>query len=140
MRSLLLSFFASVLLTAPAVAQTHFTAQPTVAQIETSDILLVDIRRPQEWLETGVLPGAVLLTYEHFETPEAFIAALEPHLRPDQPIALICRTGSRTSRAAPALAARLDVPVIDLGGGMFRLMAGGYRPERPTAAQGCTIC
>ncbi|TVP71931.1 MAG: rhodanese-like domain-containing protein [Rhodobacteraceae bacterium] len=124
----------------PVFAQTHFTAQPTVAQIETADVLLVDIRRPEEWLETGVLPGAVLLTYEHFETPDAFIAALGPHLKPDQPVALICRTGSRTSRAAPALAARLDVPVIDLGGGMFRLMADGYRGVRPIADQGCAIC
>ncbi len=140
MRHIFAAVVAASLLTHPLHAQSHYSALPTVEQIEAADVLLVDIRRPEEWVETGVLPGAVLLTYEHFDSPDAFLDALRPHMKPDQPIALICRTGSRTSRAAPALGARVDVPVIDFGGGMFRLMAGGYRPEPPTRDQGCAIC
>jgi len=101
-----------------------------------AEVLLVDIRRPEEWRETGVMPEALLLT---FETPETFLAALAPHLD-GRPVALICRSGNRTAAAAALLAPRLGVPVIDIGGGMLRLMAEGYRPAAPTRARGCTSC
>lgn len=126
-----------VTLALPAAAQQIFTAQPSVAQIRDAPVLLVDIRQPHEWVETGVLPQALLLP---FNTPEQFLNDLAPHLRPGQPVALICRTGNRTARAAQIIAPALDVPVIDLAGGMFRLMGAGYQPERPTPQQGCTIC
>lgn len=124
----------------PVAAQQVYTAQPSAQQLQEAPVLLVDIRRPEEWVETGVLPNAVLLTYEHFNTPDEFLAALAPHMTPGQPVALICRTGSRTSRASRSVAERLNVPVIDVAGGMFRLMGNGYSPATPTRAQGCTIC
>ena len=140
MLRLIPSLLAALVFAQSALANAHYTAQPAAAQLESADVLLVDIRRPEEWVQTGVLPNAVLLTYEHFSSPEEFLDALAPHMQPGQPVALICRTGSRTSRAARALAERMDVPVIDVMGGMFRLMGAGYSPERPTSAQGCTIC
>ena len=121
----------------PASAQQIYTAQPSAQQLQEAPVLLVDIRRPEEWVETGVLPNALLLT---FESPAQFMAALRPHLQPGQPVALICRTGNRTARAARLIAPDLDVPVVDVAGGIFRLMGAGYRPDRPTRAQGCTIC
>lgn len=124
-------------LATPATAGQVFTAQPSAQQLQDAPVVLVDIRQPHEWVETGVLPNAVLLP---FDNPDAFLAALRPHLQSGQPVALICRTGNRTSRAARILAQQLDVPVIDVQGGMFGLMAAGYTPERPTRAQGCTIC
>lgn len=127
-------------LASPAVAQQHYVATPSAAELQGADVLLVDIRRPEEWVQTGVLPNAVLLTYEHFDSPDAFLAALAPHLDPDRPVALICRTGNRTNLAARALAPKLGQPVIDIQGGMFRLLRDGYQPATPTPAQGCTIC
>lgn len=127
------------LLPATAAAQDArvlHTALPAEALAETS-ALVVDIRQPQEWQETGVLPNALLLT---FANPEQFLADLQPHLQPGQPVLLICRTGNRTARAASMIAPRLDVPVVDVQGGMFRLIAEGYTPEAPRAAQGCRIC
>ncbi|MGY6547391.1 MAG: rhodanese-like domain-containing protein [Roseinatronobacter sp.] len=121
----------------PVQAQQTFLAQPSAAEIAEAPALLVDIRQPHEWIETGVLPNALLLP---FNDPQQFLTALQPHLAPGQPVALICRTGSRTARAAQIIAPQLDVPVIDLGGGMFRLIAEGYIPERPTRAQGCITC
>ena len=100
-------------------------------------MLLVDIRQPHEWVETGVLPNAVLLT---FDDPTSFLKALQPHLQPGQPVALICRTGNRTARAAQMIAPELAVPVIDVAGGIFRLMGAGYQPSPPTRAKGCMIC
>ena len=132
---------AALLLAAPlpAAAQGHYIAAPSAAELAAAagDVLLVDIRRPEEWQATGVLPEAVLLTYED---PDAFLAALAPHLQDGRPLALICRSGNRTSHAAADLAPRLDVPVIDIAGGMLRLLAEGTTPSAPTRAQGCTTC
>jgi len=113
------------------------TATPSAVELARAPVLLVDIRRPEEWVETGVLPNALLITYE---SPAQFLRALAPHLRPGQPVALICRTGNRTARAARVLAPVLEQPVIDLAGGMVRLMAEGYRPAPPTREAGCTLC
>ncbi len=121
----------------PAAAQQIYTAQPSAQQLQDAPVLLVDIRQPHEWVETGVLPNALLLP---FDDPDSFLHALRPHLQPGQPVALICRTGNRTARAAQLVAADLSVPVVDVAGGMFRLMGAGYQPQTPTRAQGCTIC
>ena len=137
MYRLVLPLLAALVLTTPAVAQTVYTAEPTAQQLQEVPVLLVDIRQPHEWVETGVLPNAVLLP---FDDPASFLKALQPHLQPGQPVALICRTGSRTARAAQMIAPELAVPVIDVAGGIFRLLGAGYQPSPPTRAQGCTIC
>lgn len=139
MRLLTLTFVALLGLGSAALAQQHYVAQPSAGELQEADVLLVDIRRPEEWKQTGVLPNAHLLTYEHFDTPEAFLDALAPQLD-GRPVALICRTGNRTSIAARALADRLEQPVIDIQGGITGLIRNGYRPGAPTRAQGCDSC
>ena len=129
----------ALLLAGPVVAQQSYIAAPSAAELRAAaagDVLLVDIREPWEWRQTGVLPEAVLLT---FESPEQFLRGLAPHLD-GRPVALICRSGNRTAQAAAFLSRVVEAPVIDLSGGMLRLMAEGYAPAAPTAAQGCAVC
>lgn len=136
---LLAALLAATLAAAPLTAQQTFIAAPSASELRSAaagDVLVVDIRHPEEWQQTGVLPEALLLT---FDTPGAFLAALAPHLD-GRPVALICRSGNRTAQAAAMLEGALEVPVIDLAGGMLRLMAEGYAPAPPTAAQGCATC
>ncbi|MCC6000461.1 MAG: rhodanese-like domain-containing protein [Pararhodobacter sp.] len=121
----------------PLAAQQLLHAAPQAAELERAPVLLVDIRQPHEWVETGVLPNARLIP---FDDPASFLRALAPHMQPGQPVALICRSGNRTSRAGQVLARHLPVPVITVDGGMLRLMAQGYTPARPTRAAGCMIC
>lgn len=134
---LILALFAGFVMFNPFASKSHTIEYLSAQEMIEGDMLIVDIRRPEEWVETGVLPNALLLT---FERPEQFLAALTPHVKPGQKVALICRTGNRTSRAAQLIAPALDQPVIDLGGGMFRLMGMGYQPDRPTRRQGCAVC
>ena len=57
-----------------------------------------DIRRPEEWRETGVLEGSRLLTFVDASgrlNPE-FLPRFAADAGKDQPVILICRTGSRT--------------------------------------------
>ena len=98
--------------------------RPSAAKpIEHSGALVVNIREQAEWRDTGVVPGALLVT---FRDPDSFLAAIAPNLAEGQPIALICRSGRRSAAAAEAIAARTDHPVIDLAGGVSRLVGDGY--------------
>lgn len=93
------------------------------------DTVLVDIRTPEEWQQSGVIEGALLITYTD---PESFLQAVRPHLKPDQTLALVCRSGNRTSRAARQIAGMIDNPVLDVQGGMIRVVRGGYAPVAAT--------
>ncbi|WP_420396113.1 rhodanese-like domain-containing protein [Nioella sp.] len=107
------------------------------ALAQDDSVLLVDIRRPEEWQQTGVVEGALLITYAD---RDSFLAALRPHLQEGQSLALICRTGNRTSRATRQIAEAVDAPVIDVAGGMVRVLREGYSPVAPTRDMGCTVC
>jgi rhodanese-related sulfurtransferase len=107
------------------------------ALAQDDSVLLVDIRGPEEWQQTGVIDGALLITYAD---RDSFLAALRPHLQDGQSLALICRTGNRTSRATRQIAEAVDAPVIDVAGGMVRVLREGYSPVAPTRDMGCTVC
>lgn len=107
------------------------------ALAQDDSVLLVDIRRPEEWQQTGVIDGALLITYAD---RDSFLAALRPHLQDGQSLALICRTGNRTSRATRQIAEAVEAPVIDVAGGMVRVLREGYSPVAPTRDMGCTVC
>ncbi|MGY6568354.1 MAG: rhodanese-like domain-containing protein [Salinarimonas sp.] len=126
-----------VLDTRPAPAHLSLEARSGEALAQDENTLVVDIRRPEEWVQTGVVEGAVLVTYTD---AESFVARIAPMLEPGQSLALICRSGNRTSRAAREIAAKLDNPVIDIAGGMLRVVAEGYTPLPPRREQGCMIC
>ena len=66
------------------------------------DIPIYDVRRPDEWRQTGVVEGSKLLTFVDANgrvRPDflaSFTAAADKH----DPVILICRTGSRTAKLA----------------------------------------
>ncbi len=80
------------------------------------EIILIDIRRPDEWAETNVAEGAVGLDMQD----EDFVSTLVSLRRanPDLPIALICRTGNRTGYVTKALAAQGFPGLVDVNEGM----------------------
>ena len=84
-------------------------------------VVLVDIRRPDEWARTGVGAGAQPLDMRR----EDFIAAL---LRltggPDAPVALICARGVRSRHLAAQLAEAGFGDVRDVPEGMLGSGAG----------------
>lgn len=92
-------------------------------------ILLVDIRTPSEWKETGVIKGAQLVT---FTTVGSFLDEVRPKLSEGQKLALICRSGNRSSRAARKVAKQVNWPIMDIEGGMSRIVSEGYRTIKPS--------
>lgn len=73
---------------------------------QANKITLVDIRRPDEWRQTGTAQGVQTINMLHPEGITGFANTLDQAVGGDRsaPIVLICRTGSRSSRLAPALA------------------------------------
>ncbi|MCB1888291.1 MAG: rhodanese-like domain-containing protein [Rhodocyclaceae bacterium] len=70
-----------------------------LARLQAEGIPIVDIRTAGEWAESGIVPGAHLLTFfdERGQAePEAFLARLKAIAGPDKPVAVICRSGNRT--------------------------------------------
>jgi len=68
---------------------------------------LVDIRRQEEWQQTGVVAGSHLLTFfatDGSSNPDAWLAELDRLVPVEQPLALICRTGYRTELICDFLA------------------------------------
>jgi rhodanese-related sulfurtransferase len=73
------------------------------------NIPVYDIRRPEEWRQTGVIDGSKLLTFVDASgrlRPD-FIDRFTAAIGQNDPVILICRTGSRTSTLAHFLVEQL---------------------------------
>lgn len=78
-------------------------------QLLDRDVPLVDIRRPDEWHQTGVVGGSRLLTFVDANgrlMPE-FLDTLTERFGKHDPLVLICRTGNRTDVLARHLVEKL---------------------------------
>lgn len=72
------------------------------AELETkmqNGIKVIDIRRLDEWKQTGIVEGSIQSTA--FDSQgrflQSFVQMLEKTVKPDEEFALICRTGNRTA-------------------------------------------
>lgn len=92
------------------------------AAVLNGDILLIDIRRPDEWARTGIGEGATPIDMRR----EDFIEALDVAADGDRsrPIALICARGVRSARLSKALNNAGYTRVIDVPEGMLGSFSG----------------
>ena len=70
-----------------------------LAALMARGVPLIDIRRPEEWKQTGVVKGSHLLTAfdDHGRLEPGFHEKFSAIVKdPSQEFAMICRTGSRT--------------------------------------------
>jgi rhodanese-related sulfurtransferase len=84
---------------------------------QAGEIILVDIRRPDEWLETQVGEGAIALDMRAENFVEILVSLREAN--PDTPIALICATGMRSGYVTAELTQRGFPGLIDVSEGMI---------------------
>ena len=113
------------------------TIPPTLADATPADlqaaqqkgVLVIDIRRAEEWVETGIIEGAHTITaftqsgqlHPEFQTK---FTAIVP--TPDTPVMLYCRTGNRTGIIGNALVNQLGYSdVTHLSDGIVGWAAGG---------------
>jgi len=102
----------------------------TVEEMKADGGLIVDIRTPPEWRETGVIDGAKLVT---FSDAQSFLAQVGPEIADGRDLILICHSGNRSSRAAAALEGLIPNKIISVDGGMSREIASGLQTVAPVA-------
>ncbi len=72
-------------------------------------VAVIDIRRQEEWRETGVIEGSKPITFflGNGELNPNFVTEFTAAVDANQPVALICRTGGRTQVASSAIVKHL---------------------------------
>jgi len=94
---------------------------------------IIDIRTPGEWRQTGIVKGAYTIMFfdekGKYDIPK-FLKSLNKIVKKDEQFALICRTGSRTADISKYLSSEYGYNVINLYGGIMKLMREGYKPVR----------
>lgn len=133
-------FALALVLLAPVFASAEarkMSAEDALAAAASGEIVLIDIRQPEEWAQSGMAAGAVPLPMRDRQIGAKLGAILER--AGDRPLAFICATGKRSAYLTEQLV-RAGVPnVIDISEGMFGSAAGpgwlkrGQPVEKPGA-------
>lgn len=104
------------------------------AKAVAGEVVLVDIRTPEEWRETGVPASAHAITMH--QEARVFLQQLLAAMGgdPSRPLAIICRTGNRTSGLLPQLIRAGFTNVVDVGEGVAgsRHGKGWFKSGLPT--------
>lgn len=110
-----------------AVARDRFdgatmTPPQVLAAAQRGDVLLVDVRRPDEWAATGLPAPGIGIDMRR----DDFVAALLAATGGDRaaPVAIICARGVRSDRMSARLAAAGFTRVVDVPEGMLGSGAG----------------
>lgn len=104
--AVVLSLMTVVVMAQSAQADAEISASDAYELVTDGKVTLIDIRRPEEWRQTGVAQGALRINMLHPKGLQGFAQEVYEAVGGDlnAPIVLICRTGSRTSRLQPILA------------------------------------
>ncbi len=110
--------------------------------VEQGEALLVDIRQPEEWADTGMARHAIGISMVHPEGQQGFLRDLVTATggRLDAPIVLICRTGNRTSQVRQALASMGFTNVSHIPEGMIGSRAGPGWIASDLPVEACRSC
>lgn len=127
---------------ARAASEDTVSADVAFAELQAGDIVLVDIRRPEEWRQTGVAQGAKRINMLHPKGLQGFAQELYAAVDQDlsAPIVLICRTGNRTSRLQPILKQAGFTNIRHVPEGMVGSRAGPGWIKRGLPIEPCTNC
>ncbi|WP_428354162.1 rhodanese-like domain-containing protein [Methyloprofundus sp.] len=102
------------------------------------DAIIIDIRTPQEWQKTGIIPGSHPLSFfdpnGKYNTQQWLAEVQKLQSTPDQEIILVCHSGGRSGRVGTLLSEKLNMSnVSHLQNGI----TGWLKEQRPTE-KACT--
>ena len=101
----------TLLLSAPLYAQVSNVDNDELEQLMAQGVPVIDVRRPEEWTQTGVVEGSHLLTFFDKQgryDVNKWMAEFSRIAGPDDPVVLICRTGNRTGTISKFLDQQLS--------------------------------
>ena len=136
------SMLAAVALLFSAVAGAEeapvLPAPEAFAKAQAGEIALIDIRTPREWRQTGVAEGAITIDMARKTFVTEILDAVDGDK--DAPIALICRTGNRTTYTQKALRQMGFSRVYNVKEGMSGSDAGPGWARRGLPVESCQTC
>ncbi len=94
---------------------------------------LYDVRRPEEWRQTGVVEGSRKLTFVDAagRSMPDFIPTFTAEVDKHKPVILICRTGNRTDSLARQLVEKMGyTQVYNVRQGIAGWIAEGHQVSR----------
>ena len=96
------------------------TAKQAYDKTRAGEVVLIDVRTPQEWQQTGLPDGGIAETIHRDGGLPAFAEALLARLDGDKaaPLALICARGGRSAYATQYLEQAGFIDVSDVSEGM----------------------
>ena len=102
------------------------------------DALVIDIRTPQEWQRTGIIPGSHPVKFfdrnGKYNTEQWLAEVKQLKSSPDQEIILVCQSGRRSGKVGNLLTEKLNMSnVSHLANGI----SSWIKEKRPTE-QTCT--
>jgi len=111
----------------------------TVEFVKSHKMKIIDIRTEAEWKEKGVIEDAYLITFFDEQSKydiDSFLKKLNNIVKKDEQFAIICNSSSRTRLISNFLGKKLDYDVVNLIGGMDKLVEEGYKVKvyNPTRA------
>ncbi len=105
----------------------HVWATPSFTD---KNMKIIDIRTPAEWKETGIVKDSYTIMFFDEKgnfSVENFLMQLNMAVKKDEQFALICRVGSRTGMVAEFLSEKLGYNVVNLKGGIMKMIHEGYK-------------
>ena len=99
-------------------------------QLVAEGVTVIDVRRAEEWAETGVVPGSHQLTFfdqsGNYDAT-AWLNNFQKVVEPDQSVILICHTGVRSSMIADWLSNGIGIDkVYNVTAGIAEWRDQGY--------------
>ena len=117
-------------------------ADDAFARAESGDLIIIDVRSPYEWRQTGVPAGAARATVHNPRGLAGFleeVVAIVGEAR-SKPIALICARGWRSAAAAKFLQEKGFTNVFDVSEGMLGRDANPGWLARKLPVEPCDDC
>ena len=116
-------------LTAFAAGNIQNISNEELKSLLDSGVVLVDIRSPDEWVETGIVEGSHTITLfgEDGRPMPDFLPKLEQIASLATPVVVICQTGYRTRIASEALTRQIGYnKVYNVTKGIVDWIANGH--------------
>jgi rhodanese-related sulfurtransferase len=111
-------------------------------KLQAGELILIDIRTPEEWRDSGTAPNAQRINLQDPNGATGFAVKVLDAVHGDKtaPIAVICRTGSRSSHAQRYLVKQGFSNVFNIPEGMIGSSAGPGWIERGLPMKACSDC
>jgi len=107
-------------------------------------IPVIDIRRPDEWKQTGVIPGSHLLTFfdQSGNVNPQFGAELQKIVSgPADEVVFICRTGQRSQVLSEYLAGQAGFTnIVNAQNGIVSWIQDGFEVTQAETPENCWLC